>query len=107
MTEINENEILPLLGIAKAGYTEIIQREDPESEKAEMARDVEGAIKQAMDIIHDYNLSAKVLAQMQRKYCQANKPIRKNGVWCCPDCGRRVAFNHTHCHWCGKKMGWR
>ena len=35
-------------------------------------------------------------------------PVIKRGMdfYCCPACGKRTSRNHTHCHWCGKKLGW-
>ncbi len=57
-------------------------------------------------VLHDYQSLAKQNAGMIERYCQSDKPESRSGVWCCPACGRRVAINNTHCHWCGKKMGW-
>ena len=61
----------------------------------------------ALDILHDYRLQAKENASLQSKHAVAGKPFLKDGVWHCPDCNRRVAPNHSFCHRCGKKLGWR
>lgn len=34
-------------------------------------------------------------------------PPTKTGVWHCPACNSRVQINHSHCHRCGKRLGWR
>lgn len=46
------------------------------------------------------------LERMIRHYETKSAPVRQNGVWCCPSCGKRVQSNHSHCHRCGKKIGW-
>lgn len=69
----------------------------------------EGAktVEDAMDILHDCRLQAKENASLHSKHAVAGKPFLKNGVCHCPDCNRRVAPNHSFCHRCGKKLGWR
>lgn len=57
------------------------------------------------DLIFDYNLANRQNKEMHRKFVVADKPIRKDGVFHCPECNHRVAPNHSHCHWCGKKLG--
>lgn len=61
----------------------------------------------ALDIIQDYRSQAKQLSALQKKYTFAGKPFLKDSVWHCPDCNRRVFPNHSFCHRCGKKLGWR
>jgi len=61
----------------------------------------------AMDILHDYRLQAKQHKALHSKHEVAGKPFLKDGVWHCPDCNRRVAPNHSFCHRCGKKLGWK
>lgn len=61
----------------------------------------------ALDILHDYRLQAKQNANLRSKHMVAGKAILKDSVWHCPDCNRRVAPNHSFCHRCGKKLGWR
>lgn len=61
----------------------------------------------ALDILHDYRLQAKQITSLRNKHMVAGKPFLKDGVWHCPDCNRRVAPNHSFCHRCGKKLGWR
>lgn len=65
-------------------------------------------ITEAMDILADYEKIADQNGKMIVHFQKEEKPIlSKNGVWCCPSCGKRVNYHHTHCHWCGKKMGWQ
>lgn len=54
----------------------------------------------------DYNDLAQQHGEMLKKYSQEVKPEYQNGVWCCPDCGSRIHYHHSHCHRCGKKIGW-
>jgi len=61
----------------------------------------------ALDIIHDYQLQARQDAALRRKHIIAGKPLLKDGVWHCPDCNGRCHPNHSFCHRCGKKLGWR
>lgn len=71
-----------------------------------MGRD-ESRQDDALDILHDYRLQAKQYSALQRKHEVAGKPIFKDGVWHCPDCNGRTSPNHSFCHRCGKKLGWR
>ena len=57
------------------------------------------------DLIFDYNLSVKQNKELHRKFEVVAKVIRADGVFHCPECNRRVSFKHSHCHWCGKKLG--
>ena len=57
--------------------------------------------------LQDYHDLAKQYSDMLSRFSYEDKPVKKNGVWLCPSCHRRVTMHHTHCHWCGKKMGWR
>lgn len=105
MTHIKETEIIPLLEIAKAGYTQMISEDEPQ--KVEMAEKIEEALTQAMDIIYDYQTMAEAYKQMQEKYETEAKAINRGmDFYQCPACGKRTSRNHTHCHWCGKKLGW-
>ena len=61
----------------------------------------------ALDIIHDYRLQAKQYKALHSKHEVAGKPFLKDGVWHCPSCNRRTTPNHSYCHCCGKKLGWR
>ena len=61
----------------------------------------------ALDILHDYRLQGKQYAALQKKHMVAGKPFLKDGVWHCPDCNGRCKPNHSFCHRCGKKLGWR
>lgn len=50
---------------------------------------------------------AKQYQTLHRKYEAPGKPTHKDGVWHCPACNSRVQINHSHCHRCGKRLGWR
>lgn len=69
-------------------------------------QDIEN-LREAMDIISDYEKAVTTLSRMQQHYESQDRPIQKSGVWCCPACGKRIQYNHNHCHWCGKRAGWR
>ncbi len=64
------------------------------------------AAEELESTLQDYHDLAQQYGDVLTKYCYEEKPVMKNGVWLCPACGRRVQHNHSHCHWCGKKMGW-
>ena len=65
------------------------------------------ALQEAIDIISDYEKVVSESNRMIRHYETKDKPVnRGSGIWCCPECGRRVNYNHSHCHWCGKRIGW-
>jgi rubrerythrin len=57
------------------------------------------------DLIEDYNKLAMQYKTMVKKFYTAAKPIKKAEIYLCPDCGHRITMKHTHCHWCGKKLG--
>lgn len=63
-------------------------------------------LAEAIDIIYDYEKISPKYGEMTVHFEVPQKPVRRSGVWCCPSCGKRVNYHHTHCHWCGKKMGW-
>lgn len=106
MIHIKETEIIPFLKTAQTGYTKMISEGDLEME-VELAEKVEEALTQAMDIIYDYQSMADEHKRMVEKY-ETEAPVIKRGMdfYCCPACGKRTSQNHTHCHWCGKKLGW-
>lgn len=54
----------------------------------------------------DYHDLARQYEDMLTVFYYEEKPVFRNGIWLCPKCGKRIAYNHTHCHWCGKKIGW-
>lgn len=64
------------------------------------------AAEELESTLQDYHDLAQLHGDMLTKYCYEEKPVMKNGAWLCPACGRQIQFNHSHCHWCGKKMGW-
>ena len=64
------------------------------------------ALQESMDIISDYEKVIENSNRMMQHYETKAKPVRRDGVWCCPECGKRTSYNHSHCHWCGKKLGW-
>ena len=61
----------------------------------------------ALDILHDYRSQAKQYRALHSKHEVAGKPVWRDGVWHCPNCNRRTTPNHSYCHCCGKKLGWR
>lgn len=63
-------------------------------------------LESVRDLIADYNAQAKTYQAMHQKYEVASKPVRKDGVLHCPECNHRVSPHHSHCHWCGKKLGY-
>ena len=67
----------------------------------------ENAAEELESTLQDYHDLAKQYSDMLSRFGYEDKPVKKNGVWLCPGCHRRVAMHHTYCHWCGKKMGWR
>lgn len=102
---IKETEIIPLLKEAQTEYSQKINEGDPKD--VEMAERIEEALTQAMDIVYDYQSMADEHKRMVEKY-ETEAPVIKRGMdfYCCPACGKRTSRNHTHCHWCGKKLGW-
>lgn len=64
------------------------------------------ALQEAMDIISDYEKAVADSSRMTQHYEMMVKPARRSGVWCCPNCGKRVTYKHSFCHWCGKRVGW-
>jgi len=59
------------------------------------------------DLLYDYRALAKQYQALHKRHEVAGNAILKDGVWHCPDCRHRVAPNHSFCHRCGKKLGWR
>ena len=41
---------------------------------------------------------------LHAKYEVPSQPVKKDGVWHCPDCNHRVNPHHSHCHWCGTRL---
>lgn len=66
----------------------------------------ENAAEELESTLQDYHDLAKQYSDMLSRFGYEDKPVKKNGVWLCPSCHRRVTMHHIHCHWCGKKMGW-
>lgn len=64
------------------------------------------ALQEAMGIISDYEKAVSDASRMKRHYETPARPVHRSGVWCCPHCGKRIQYNHSHCHWCGKRIGW-
>lgn len=57
------------------------------------------------DLLFDYNLASRQQKELHRKFEVAARALRRDGAFLCPECSHRVGVNHTHCHWCGKKLG--
>lgn len=67
----------------------------------------ENAEEELESTLQDYHDLAQQYSDLVTRFCYEEKPVHRNGVWMCPACGRRTQHNHSHCHWCGKKLGWR
>ena len=59
-----------------------------------------------LDIEYDYKGQAKQLKDMILYFKTDERPVKRDGVWLCPACGKRISEWHSHCHCCGKKVGW-
>ena len=106
------NDIINQLGSLRASSAEFA-KSDPENEiwQADVAA-CETAIRilAALSGAGCTDLETTLAKQYQtlhRKYEAPGKPTHKDGVWHCPACNSRVQINHSHCHRCGKKIGWR
>lgn len=66
----------------------------------------ENAAEELESTLQDYHDLAQQYSSMLTDFCYEEKPVLRNGIWLCPKCGKRIQHNHTHCHWCGKKLGW-
>lgn len=86
--ETNLNQVLMQFGITKSPFQE-------------------NAAEELESILQDYHDLAHQHSKMLADFCYEEKPVSRNGIWLCPKCGKRTQYNHTHCHWCGKKMGWK
>ena len=108
MKHVKETEIIAILQVAKLSYDQALHGGAGQVEvEGELAEEIVSALTQAMDIIHDYEAMAKHNREMIEKY-EKEQPVIKRGVdfYQCPACGKRTGRNHSHCHWCGKKLGW-
>ena len=66
----------------------------------------DNAAEELESSLQDYHDLAQQYGDLMKKYCYETKPEKRNGIWCCPDCGKRIQYHHSHCHWCGAKLGW-
>lgn len=89
---------------ASKDYQKIIKQIEDLKERC---NDTEkAAVQEAMDIISDYEKATAETSRLIMHYETMDKPIHRSAVWCCPNCGKRIRFNHSHCHYCGKRIGW-
>lgn len=58
------------------------------------------------NLVLDYTRQREQYKNMVQKFIDPAAPIRKDGVWHCPECNSRTFFNHSHCRRCGKRMRW-
>lgn len=87
-------------------YQKIIKRLEGLKDSCKDSADV-AALQEAMDIISDYEKIVSNLNYLIQKYEQAGNPnLLMNGVYACPECGRRTSIKHSHCHFCGKRLSW-
>ena len=64
------------------------------------------AAEELESTLQDYHDLAQQYGDMLTVFCYEAKPAFFNGIWLCPKCRKSIHYNHTHCHWCGKKIGW-
>ena len=66
-------------------------------------------LQETMDIVNDYQAVVGQLKRMQEKFETPGKPVYISGLdlYLCPECNRKTKLNHSFCHHCGKKLGWR
>lgn len=67
----------------------------------------DNAAEELENALQDYHDLAQQYSDLMAKFCYETKPVKRCGIWVCPDCGRKIAYNHSHCHSCGKKLGWK
>ena len=60
----------------------------------------------AVSAFSDFRIIFKRYQAMHLKFEIPKGPTRKDGVWHCPECNRRVQINTSYCHRCGKKLRW-
>ena len=58
------------------------------------------------DVLEDYRKVSEEVARLYEKYEQPRQPMTAVGVYLCPACRKRIYENHSHCHWCGQRLGW-
>lgn len=64
------------------------------------------AAEKLASALQDYHSLAEQHGIMVKKYTIEQKPVWRNGIWCCPACGKKVQYHHSYCHICGKRVGW-
>lgn len=99
----NYQKIISQLKSLYAHVSDMAREDDSESIWKE---DME-ALQDAIDIIYDYEKATEQAKELMQKYEVAELVIRHEmGIYVCPLCGKRTEENHSHCHWCGKKLQW-
>lgn len=93
---------------ASKDYQKIINTLDVIAQDEQLAgMEARELVREAMDIIHDYESVIASHSRMVEHYeTEAMTIKRQAGVYVCPNCGKRVQVGHSHCHWCGKKVSW-
>ncbi|RKJ19185.1 hypothetical protein D7X48_14820 [bacterium D16-50] len=81
------NQVLMRYGVTK------------ETLQGNAAEELESALQEYHDLAQQYG-------DMLTVFCYEAKPLLRSGIWLCPKCEKRIQYGHTHCHWCGKKIGW-
>ncbi|MBR2132244.1 MAG: hypothetical protein IJ955_06865 [Oscillospiraceae bacterium] len=113
------DKVLAQLSSLKAHCASFVQEDDTaplwqaDVEAVETAISILSALQdegindsdQVLDLLNDYRLQAAQLRECHRKYETAAKPVRNSSIYLCPECNHRVVPKHTHCHWCGRKLG--
>lgn len=108
LRELPERKNYESMSKVSRDYKNIIkQPNDCRDGCEQMSADGMDVLQEAADIIADYEAMAKHNREMIEKY-EKEQPVIKRGMdfYQCPACGKRTSRNHTHCHWCGKKLGW-
>ena len=62
------------------------------------------SVSEALSYIAQAKMLLQDWSKLHTKFEVPDKPIKKDGVWHCPECNHRVDPHHSHCHWCGNKL---
>lgn len=91
---------------ASKDYQKIIKKLDDLQDRCKEESEIQ-TLKEAMDIISDYEKAVADYNRMIQHYETPVRAIRKSeDLYTCPRCGRRVHYHNSHCHFCGKQISW-
>lgn len=76
-------------------------------QQSEELQAVNETLQEIKDILYDYPRQAEQLRLLMEKY-EKEVPaiVREKDFFQCPSCNGRTGRRHSHCHKCGKKLGW-